>query len=99
MIELSPSQLAIVRRIVGEHLPARELRVFGSRAHGRGLKRWSDLDLAVLGDEPLPAAQQAALAQAFDDSDLPFRVDLLAWCDASAALREAILRDGVPLAP
>ncbi len=98
MIELGPQELAIVRRIVELYLPQREVRVFGSRARGRGVKRWSDLDLAVLGDEPLSTAQHAALAQAFDESDLPFRVDVLAWCDAPAALREAIVRDGVALA-
>jgi type I restriction enzyme S subunit len=97
MIELTRDQLSVVRRIVAEHLPQRDVRVFGSRAHGRGLKSWSDLDLAVLGDEPLSAAQSAALAQAFDESDLPFRVEVLAWRDAPPALRVAIARDGVAL--
>jgi predicted nucleotidyltransferase len=91
---LSAAHRDLVDAILAEHLPSRHVRVFGSRAHGRGLKRWSDLDLVVMGAEPLAPAAAAALAAAFDDSDLPFRVDVLDWCDAPSALRTSIEAEG-----
>lgn len=51
-LALSESQLALVRRVLAQHFPGREVLAFGSRAHRRGLEPWSDLDLAVLGDAP-----------------------------------------------
>ena len=50
--------------------------VFGSRATGR-TRRFSDLDLLVETLSPLDWAQQAALQEAFEASDLPFRVDVV----------------------
>jgi type I restriction enzyme S subunit len=37
------------------------------------------------------------LAEAFDDSDLPWKVDLLDWADANEDFRRLIERDRVPL--
>ena len=94
-LRLSPEERLIVQEVLAEHLPGREIRVFGSRAHGRSLKPWSDLDLAVMGEAPAAATALAAVAAAFDDSDLPFRVDVLAWSEASPAIRQAILLEGL----
>lgn len=94
---LSADQLALVQELLQSHLPDRDVRVFGSRATGQRLKPWSDLDLVVMGDTPAPARVLQALAQAFDDSSLPFRVDLLHWCEAPEALRQAISNTAQPL--
>jgi predicted nucleotidyltransferase len=96
MLELTEAQLRTVRTLLARRLPEREVRVFGSRATGRA-KPHSDLDLVVMGDVPVGDWVRAELMADFDDSDLPFRVDLLAWCEAPAALRQTITRDGVPL--
>lgn len=72
---LSGSDLQVIRDILDQFVPAREVRVFGSRA-GDDSKPWSDLDLLVLGD-PLPASVLAALREAFTESDLSFRVDVV----------------------
>lgn len=96
MLDLSDSELAIVRAILKTHLPGREVRVFGSRATGRA-KPHSDLDLVVMGDDALTDTTYAALVCDFEESDLPFRVDLLAWRDAPASLHQVIERDGLTL--
>jgi type I restriction enzyme S subunit len=70
--------------------------IFGSRARGVA-KPWSDLDLAVITDEPLPLAVSAALAEDFSDSDLPWRVDVVDWATTSDAFRRIIERDKVLL--
>ena len=76
MLDLSPTQLDTVRRILARQVPGREVRAFGSRVTGRAW-RYSDLDLVIMGAEPLPALALARLRADFEDSDLPFRVDVL----------------------
>ena len=68
----------------------REIRVIGSRASGQA-KPFSDLDLAIMGDEPLSLQVRGALRDDFDESDLPFTVDLVEWATASEAFRRVIL--------
>ncbi len=55
MIFLSPRELEIVSEILKKHLPLVEVRAFGSRAHAKH-KRFSDLDLALITDRPIFAA-------------------------------------------
>lgn len=74
MLDLTPAQKEIVCAIVDAHLERQRVRVFGSRAHCKA-KPFSDLDLLVLG-KPLGYRLRGALEEAFDESDLPFRVDI-----------------------
>lgn len=76
-ITLSDTELAQIRSILLAHLPHDvEVAVFGSRAGGR-VKRFSDLDLVLEGPEPLSRSLLGTLADAFDESLLPFKVDLI----------------------
>jgi predicted nucleotidyltransferase len=75
-IDLEPAHLALVSGILRGHLPAgARIFVFGSRALARA-KPCSDLDLLIDAGRPLSLDERAALADAFSESDLPFRVDL-----------------------
>lgn len=91
MLDLSPTQLATVRRILARHVPEREVRAFGSRVTGRAW-RYSDLDLVILGAEPLPALTLARLRADFEDSDLPFRVDVIEERDLPAGTRPNLVQ-------
>jgi len=95
-MELKPEYLKIVHEILSLHLPGREIRVFGSRAVGPA-KPYSDLDLVIMGDEPLPLTTMRILRDAFDDSDLPFQVDLVEWAGVSEAFRKVIGKTALPL--
>lgn len=76
-LALAPHELAEVRAILAAHLPPGVTAgVFGSRAGGTP-KPWSDLDLVLAGPEPLPLSLIAALLEAFDESALPWKVDLV----------------------
>lgn len=76
-LHLGADELAQVREILDRHLPSSaKVSVFGSRAGGKP-KPWSDLDLIVEADEPLDLATLAALAEAFDESPLPWKVDIV----------------------
>jgi type I restriction enzyme S subunit len=76
VIDLAPRWLDEVRAIVARHVPDCEVRAFGSRVSGRA-KPWSDLDLALMTSRPVPFQVLAALRLDFDESDLPFRVDVV----------------------
>ena len=93
LIDLPPRQLAEVRRILNQHAPGCEVRAFGSRVAGRP-KPWSDLDLAIVGPGPAPVGWEniAILSEAFQESDLPFRVDVLDWHTLSPDFRAVIAR-------
>jgi uncharacterized protein len=88
-IDLQPKDLDTVRAILQAHLPHAEVRAFGSRVRGTARKT-SDLDLAILGEDPLGLARMAELRQAFSDSDLPFKVDLVEWSGIAENFRTII---------
>lgn len=89
MIDLAPEQLAHVVRLLGAQVPECEVRAFGSRVSGRA-KPYSDLDLALLGPARLPLERLAALREAFAESELPIRVDLVDWHALSETFRTII---------
>ncbi|MCH4092082.1 nucleotidyltransferase family protein [Acetobacter sp.] len=88
-IDITPAERAIVLRILNEIVPDREVRVFGSRVTGKA-KPFSDLDLAIMGDEPLPLETQVRLEEAFSESDLPWKVDVLDWSQVDAGFRNTL---------
>ena len=94
MIDLSPPHLAIVERILAEHVPDCEVRAFGSRAIWNA-KDYSDLDLAIIGADVLPRGTVARLKEAFEESRLPMRVDVVDWHAIADGFREAIDSDCV----
>ncbi len=89
LIDLSPNYLATVERILAEHVPECEVRAFGSRAMWTA-KDYSDLDLAVVGKGPLDWRKLGRLKEAFEESTLPMRVDVLDWHAISEGFRDVI---------
>lgn len=87
---LKPHQIALIREILRRHVPNRTVWAFGSRVRGR-VKPFSDLDLAILGDTPLPDCVLAALQDDFADSDLPIRIDIVDWARTSPEFRDIIV--------
>ena len=94
---ITTAEWEIVRATLRRHVPERAVWAFGSRVKG-GAKPFSDLDLAVLGDEPLPLLTQAALAEDFSESDLPWKVDVVDWATTSERFR-AIIEDSHVVLP
>jgi uncharacterized protein len=95
--DLSADQRRLVLGILAANLPAGVgVWVFGSRATGRA-RRYSDLDLAVDAGRPLTLDETAELNEAFQESDLPYRVDLVDWHGIGAAFRQAIAAERLRL--
>ncbi|MBT1072810.1 nucleotidyltransferase family protein [Pelotalea chapellei] len=89
MLDLTPHHLTEVRRILLLHVPGRRVCAFGSRVQGNA-KPFSDLDLVVMGEVPLDFRQLAVLKDAFTESNLPFRVDVIDWASTSDTFRRII---------
>ena len=88
-IDLSSHDWEEVKRILKKCLPGCEVWAFGSRAKWKA-KPYSDLDLAVISEQPLPIATMAELRESFDESDLTIKVDVVDWATASARFRKII---------
>lgn len=93
---MSSAERAVVMRILNEIVPEREVRAFGSRVTGKA-KPYSDLDLAIMGDQPLPLAMRARLDEAFTDSLLPWKVDVLDWASIDEDFRRIVGKNSVVL--
>ena len=91
MIDLDPGQLAEVRGILARCVSEYEVVVFGSRANGNA-RKFSDLDLALIGNHALPLRRLAELRDALSESRLPIKVDVLDWQALTAEFRRLILR-------
>ncbi len=89
MIHLRPDLLEMVRQILAEHVPHCEVRLFGSRYYGTH-REASDVDLAIVGEGRLDWRTLARLTGAFEESNLPFRVDVLDWYAISPEFQRVI---------
>ena len=89
MIDLNPKHFETVQHILAKHVPGCEVRAFGSRVKWTA-KDYSDLDLAIVGSKPLTLRQGHRLAEAFEESDLPIRVDVLDWHTISEEFKRII---------
>ncbi|MFO7774523.1 MAG: nucleotidyltransferase domain-containing protein [Candidatus Hydrogenedentota bacterium] len=97
-LDLEDRHLAMVRAILDAHVPGCEVWVYGSRATGTA-KPYSDLDLVIVGEAPLSVRTLALLENAFEESDLPFRVDVADWASLPESFQAAIRTHAVPLPP
>lgn len=95
-IDISPEQLDIVQAILRTHLPKGTLAwAFGSRVTWTA-KPFSDLDLAIEAAAPLPLRIIGDLQEAFENSDLPWRVDVIDLKSVSPEFRAIVERQRVP---
>ncbi len=88
------ADFAIVHKILRENVPEREVLAFGSRVNGRA-RKYSDLDLVVLGEAPLPFSVYMQLECDFEYSYLPFKVDVLDWCRIAESFRAVVSKCAV----
>ena len=95
-LDLPREDFEMVLEILHAYVPDRPVFVFGSRVTGCARRR-SDLDLAVGGPTPLGWSRKADLLQAFEESDLPIRVDVVDLAEATGIFRKRIEQEWVPL--
>lgn len=91
MLDLQPEDLREVRAILAAAVPGCEVRAYGSRVAGTACPG-SDLDLVLVGPAPIDPLVLARLGSAFEESDLPFSIDLLDWNAVPDSFRDAIAK-------
>lgn len=89
MLILSSQELNIVQKILQRHVPKYSVWAFGSRVKGT-TKKTADLDLAVITKNGLSVAEKVGLTDDFDESSLPFKVDIVDWANTSPEFRKII---------
>ncbi|WP_429945674.1 nucleotidyltransferase domain-containing protein [Bibersteinia trehalosi] len=95
-LALTEQEKSIILAILQQHIPSREVWAFGSRVKGTH-KPFSDLDLAIIGNQPLSLDEHAILAEAFDDAPLNFKTDILDWAITSESFRQIVQQKYVVL--
>ena len=96
-VDIRPDHLEIVQDIMREHLPAGfRVSVFGSRANWT-TKDSSDLDLAVEGAGKLDDKAMVGLEIAFEESDLPYTVDVVDMNAISPEFKRIVEDQKVPI--
>ncbi len=102
VIDITAEERETVLSLLEQHLPGAAAWVYGSRAKWTSRPQ-SDLDLVVF-----PTSEQRKrvgdLREAFEESNLPFRVDLFVWDEVPEPFRPQIevehlvlVRDGSPM--
>lgn len=81
-----------IKKIIFNFLNPLEYRVFifGSRATGKS-KKFSDYDIGILGEKPIPWKTLALIEEVFENSDLPFDVDIVDFSLVSQGFRKIAL--------
>ncbi len=95
MINLEPEYIEFIKRTVASHLKHYKLYVFGSRVTGRA-KQYSDIDLA-LDSEELTGEVKSKLEFIFENSTMPYEVDIVDLRKISEKFKNIISKDLVLL--
>lgn len=88
-LAMTTQELNLLQKILKRYVPEFKVWAFGSRVTGTH-KPFSDLDLALVGDEPLAIETRAALVEALSNSSLPYKVDLVDWASTTDSFKEII---------
>ena len=91
-IQLAPGHLLIVKQIL-DHFKV-SASVFGSRAKNQA-KEFSDLDICLM--ESYDKTTIRKVQDAFEDSQLPMKVDVVVWSELTDDFKKKIAVDLVSL--
>ena len=87
-IDITTEDRKTVLALLQRHLPGTAAWVYGSRVKWTSRPQ-SDLDLVIFAT-PKQRRQVGDLREAFEESNLPFRVDLFVWDEVPASFRKQI---------
>lgn len=88
MLLVDPNHLVIVKNILAKY--PHKFCVFGSRTKGNP-KRYSDLDICIMDE--IKDLELSYIEDEFENSDLPFKVDLIVWNNISDEFKDIIRND------
>ncbi|GFO66124.1 nucleotidyltransferase domain-containing protein [Geomonas paludis] len=88
-IDITPEQQKSILSLLSSFIPGTAVWAYGSRVKGTS-RPASDLDLVVFARRE-QREHVSALKEAFEESDLPFRVDVMIWDEVPENFRNNIL--------
>ncbi len=94
-VDITEADFKIIQRLLASYIPDTTVWIYGSRVKGTSTPK-SDLDLVVFST-PEEEQQIGDLREEFEESDLPFRVDLFVWDDLPERFKEQIASEAFPL--
>ena len=94
-IDITPQQREIILNLLKKYIPDTEVWAYGSRVKWTA-KPHSDLDLVAFATEE-QSNQISDLRDAFEESDLPFRVDFFVWDEIPDKFHKNIRKNHIVL--
>ncbi len=90
---LNQKILQEIRHIIFRFLNPREYKVFifGSRALGSG-RKFSDIDIGIEGDQPMPSHMLMNIEEAFEESNIPYTVEVVDFSTVSDDFKKLALQ-------
>lgn len=87
----------LLKNIIFDIIDRNQIKVFlfGSRAKGTARSR-SDIDIALLSDQPLPLLLISQLKEKIEESTIPYQVDVVDLNAVSPTFRKKVLTEGKP---
>lgn len=81
-----------IKEIIFQFLNPKEYQIFifGSRVTGKA-KKFSDFDVGIFGKKPVSWSALALIEEALEESDLPYRVDVVDFSLVSSDFRKVAL--------
>jgi hypothetical protein len=88
--------LNYLKKIIAETLQDQpvEVYLFGSWAR-KEEKRTSDIDIAVSSHSAIPLSKWVELREKIDESELPYRVDLVDLSKVNPSFKEKVKKEGI----
>ena len=82
-----------IKKIIFQFLDPKKYQVFifGSRVKGKA-RKYSDYDIGILGKRPLPSYLKVLIEEALEESDLPFKVDIVDFSKVSEDFKKVALK-------
>lgn len=93
-LQLKAKELETIKAILKKHTPNFDVYAFGSRVRGNA-RPLSDIDLVVKTDKAMDVLLWADLKEAFIESDLPFKVDVVDWARTQPHFKRIIQSEWV----
>ncbi len=81
-----------IKEIIFHFLDPKEHQVFifGSRAVGKA-KKYSDYDIGIWGKKPLPSSIKVLIEEALEESNLPYKIDIVDFSLTSSDFKKVSL--------
>ena len=100
MLHLKDQDLTIINNILKKFLnQGQQALAFGSRVTKQNLKKFSDLDIAIIDQEKIDPEFIIKLKAAFEDSNLTIMVDIIDYNDANDVFKENIDNNHIKIFP